>query len=89
MLAPQWAKPERSRANGNCVEARWAKSTHSESGNCVETRWRKSARSAYNGNCAEARTDSGRVQVRDSKDPGPVLSFTPAAWQAFLAEVKA
>jgi Domain of unknown function (DUF397) len=22
--------------------------------------------------------------LRDSKQPGPVLSFTPAAWRAFL-----
>lgn len=28
---------------------------------------------------------SGRVLVRDSKDTtGPVLTFTPAAWAAFI-----
>jgi hypothetical protein len=31
----------------------------------------------------------GVVPVRDSKDPdGPVLTFTAAAWTAFLAEVR-
>ena len=71
MLTQRWAKSSLSFSNGNCVEARWRKSSHSESGNC-----------------AEARTAGGRVQVRDSKDPGPVLSFTPAAWQSFLNQVK-
>jgi len=50
--------------------------------------FRKSSRSESNGHCAEARTAGGMVQVRDSKDPGPVLAFTPAAWQAFLDGVK-
>jgi len=51
--------------------------------------FRKSSYSAYNGNCAEVATlPDGRVGVRDSKDPWPVLSFTPGAWGAFLAAVK-
>ncbi|HKB30663.1 MAG TPA: DUF397 domain-containing protein [Streptosporangiaceae bacterium] len=54
------------------------------------SRWRKSTLSAYNGNCVEARASGpATVQVRDSKDPhGPTLTFTRAAWRAFLAEVK-
>lgn len=31
----------------------------------------------------------GIVAVRDSKDPaGPLLAFTPAAWQGFTADMK-
>jgi hypothetical protein len=51
--------------------------------------WRKSSRSAE-GNCVEVADDlPGVVGVRDSKDPaGPQLTFTPAAWRAFVAKVK-
>jgi hypothetical protein len=55
-------------------------------------RWRKSTRSGNNGgNCVEvARNLPGTVAVRDSKDSdGPVLIFTPDAWQAFTAKTKA
>jgi hypothetical protein len=48
--------------------------------------WRKSSYSGYNGDCVEVRIVNGRVQVRDSKNPGgPVLTFTPAGWARFLA----
>lgn len=51
--------------------------------------WRKSSWSAYNGNCAEvAALPDGKVGVRDSKDPGPVLAFAPAAWREFTGRVK-
>jgi hypothetical protein len=48
--------------------------------------WRKSTRSGGNGQCVEVRRgDDGTVQVRDSKDrTGPVLTFTPAEWAAFI-----
>lgn len=40
------------------------------------------------GNCVEVATTENAVHVRDSKDPGgPVLTFTPAAWAAFVAAV--
>jgi hypothetical protein len=57
--------------------------------------WRKSRRSGGNGgNCVEVATNllarDGRVYVRDSKDGGggPVLSFTPAEWEAFTGGVR-
>lgn len=52
--------------------------------------WRKSLASLANGNCAEVACLSGEViGVRDSKYPsGPVLRFTPVAWDAFLRGVR-
>jgi hypothetical protein len=53
--------------------------------------WRKSTYSGSNGGgCLEvAHTPGPAVAVRDSKDPdGPRLAFTPADWQAFLAQIK-
>jgi hypothetical protein len=68
----------------------WRKSSYSNpSGNCLEWRWAKSSHSGT-GNCTEARLAGGAVLVRDSKDAaGPVLTFTPAAWAAFVAGVRA
>jgi Domain of unknown function (DUF397) len=47
----------------------------------------KSSYSGQGNTCVEvARNVPGVVAVRDSKDPdGPVLTFTPEAWRAFLA----
>ncbi|MBF6059833.1 DUF397 domain-containing protein [Nocardia terpenica] len=52
--------------------------------------WFKSSRSSTGGECVEvAHLSSGRVGVRDSKNPtGPALVFAPAEWDAFAAEVK-
>jgi hypothetical protein len=50
--------------------------------------WRKSTYSANNG-CVEVALLSGRVAVRDSKQPsGPVLAFTPVEWQAFVDAIR-
>jgi len=39
-----------------------------------------------NGSCVEIATADNEFFVRDSKNPqGPVLRFTSAEWQAFLA----
>ncbi|MEV4480081.1 DUF397 domain-containing protein [Micromonospora coxensis] len=48
--------------------------------------WRKSTRSGQ-GECVEVADNlPGVVGVRDSKDPvGPVLTFTPGSWRAFVA----
>jgi hypothetical protein len=55
--------------------------------------WRKSSHSGGNGGgCIEVGrySASNRVLVRDTKDTaGPVLRFSPAAWQAFAEQVKA
>jgi hypothetical protein len=53
--------------------------------------WRKSTRSSGNGgDCVEVADNlSGVVGVRDSKDQaGPTLSFSPAAWRAFVDMAK-
>ncbi|MGI5149053.1 DUF397 domain-containing protein [Plantactinospora sp. CA-294935] len=52
--------------------------------------WRKSTRSGNGGStCVEvAKNLPEIVGVRDSKDPaGPVLTFGPAAWRAFVQDV--
>ncbi|MBF6247419.1 DUF397 domain-containing protein, partial [Nocardia elegans] len=50
----------------------------------------KSTFSQGGGECVEiAHLDNGGVGVRLSKTPsGPVLTFTPAEWDAFLAGVR-
>jgi hypothetical protein len=53
--------------------------------------WRKATRSDNGGNsCVEvAKNLPGVVGVRDSKDrSGPVLTFAPDAWVAFVESVK-
>ncbi|MEV0442532.1 DUF397 domain-containing protein [Streptomyces spectabilis] len=52
--------------------------------------WHKSTYSdASGGNCLEIAPREGGIPVRDSKDPdGPKLLFRPAAWSAFIANLK-
>lgn len=52
--------------------------------------WKKSSRSGGNsGMCVEVRRHGQAIQVRDSKDrSGPVLTFTPAEWEAFIGGAK-
>ena len=53
--------------------------------------WRKSTRSSGNqGNCVEVADNLAQVVgVRDSKDrQGPVLTFTPETWHAFVQSTK-
>ncbi|WP_067694548.1 DUF397 domain-containing protein [Nocardia jejuensis] len=53
--------------------------------------WRTSSYSGNGGNCVEVALSlaNGLVGVRDSKDNrrGPILHFTPAQWEAFLAGI--
>lgn len=57
----------------------------------TDARWRTSTRSSNNGgDCVEVADNlPGRVLVRDTKNrEGGILSFAPAAWQAFVALTK-
>jgi Domain of unknown function (DUF397) len=50
--------------------------------------WRKSTSSESNG-CVEVAFVGDQVAIRDSKDrSGPVLTFSPTEWEAFLAGVR-
>jgi hypothetical protein len=51
--------------------------------------WIKSSRSTGNGACVEVKSPAVEsVVVRDSKDPqGPVLTFSPEEWTAFVDDV--
>ena len=52
-------------------------------------KWRKAQSSAGNGACVEVAPVNGMVAVRDSKNPyGPVLTYTPREWHAFLDGAK-
>ena len=56
----------------------------------VTTPWRKSSYSNTGANCVEvAKTRSGKVAVRDSRNPdAEALRFSPDEWQAFAAKVQ-
>jgi hypothetical protein len=75
------------------VELNWKKSSRSGpwTDNCVEVAFTKSTHSSTDGSCVEVANDVAcdKILVRDSKDPsGPVLTFTPPEWEAFLAGTK-
>jgi hypothetical protein len=59
--------------------------------NMTGAQWRKSSRSSAEGNCVEVADNlDGIVAVRDTKDKGngPILTFTPSEWAAFIAGAK-
>jgi hypothetical protein len=85
-----WRKSSASK-DMNCVEVGWHKAGASEAGNCVEVGWHKSSASSANGHCVEVgQGDCSMVHVRDTKNrEGGELQFTPQAWTAFIAGIKA
>ena len=47
--------------------------------------WLKAQASTHNGACVEIASASGKIAIRDSKDPdGPILVYTHAEFKAFL-----
>lgn len=57
--------------------------------NPARLNWQKAKGSLANGACVEVAPVNGMVAIRDSKAPtGPILTYTPAEWQAFLNGVK-
>ncbi|GAB2484857.1 DUF397 domain-containing protein [Streptosporangium sandarakinum] len=96
-----WRKSSLSGAGQNCVEVGvWRKSSISGNGsNCVEVAaWQQTTGSdTTGGQCMEVVRGTSSIEaqpdrlflVRDSKDPdGPVLSFPPTGWNAFLSAIK-
>jgi hypothetical protein len=65
--------------------------THFPVASSLPVQWRKATASNPNDDCVEVADGiTGLIPVRDSKDPhGPALSFTPEAWQSFIASVQA
>ncbi|MFE6223856.1 MULTISPECIES: DUF397 domain-containing protein [unclassified Streptomyces] len=55
----------------------------------TDLNWYKSSYSVEQGECVEVASCVHSVHVRDSKDTDrPSLSVSPAAWGAFLDQVK-
>ena len=51
--------------------------------------WLKAQSSAHNGACVEIAESSGKIAMRDSKDPdGPILVYTPAEFRVFVDAIK-
>ena len=75
--------------NGTCVEVAFQRSSHCSDNACVEVGFRKSSHcDTYGDACVEVAVGA-EVLVRDSKNPdGPVLTFSPEEWSAFLAGVR-
>ncbi len=84
----EWRKSSRSSGTGQCVEVGvWRKSSRSNAngGQCVEVSLTGSASPED----APSTVADRLFLVRDSKDPdGPVLTFTPSEWDAFLTGIK-
>jgi hypothetical protein len=50
--------------------------------------FRKSSKSNFSGNCVEVAIKGSSVLVRDSKNPGTEMQFTPGLWAAFTDFVR-
>lgn len=55
----------------------------------MDLTWVTSSYSATSGDCVQVARTPGTLAIRDSKDPdGPILRFTPAAWQQLVEHIK-
>ncbi len=55
----------------------------------LEIQWHKSSYSEQSGNCLELAVVDGQILVRESDDPGVIVSTTAAKLAVFLAGAKA
>lgn len=53
------------------------------------TNWQKSSYSEATGNCVEIRTHDGRIEVRESDNPGEIITTTRTKLEALILGVKA
>ncbi|MDT3396631.1 DUF397 domain-containing protein [Streptomyces sp. B1866] len=51
--------------------------------------WRKSSFSVGEGQCVEVAAGRDLIRVRESDDPGVVLTTVPRVWRTFVRGVKA
>jgi hypothetical protein len=64
------------------------KVTHTEEGRAGLV-WRTAQASTYNGQCVEVASTSGKIVIRDSKDPdGPILAYAPEVFRGFLDDAR-
>lgn len=52
------------------------------------TKWQKSSFSGTGNNCVQLATVGPRVAIRESTEPGVIVTATPARVRAFLDKVK-
>jgi hypothetical protein len=63
----------------NCREEKWSEAFV----------WIKARSSSHDGQCVEIAATAGKIAIRDSKDPhGPILTYAPAEFNAFIHRVR-
>lgn len=72
-MTEDWSTSSYSGYNGDCVQARFRKSSHSANGNCTEVRM----------------ADGRVQVRDSKNPAGPVLTFTRDEWEAFTAGIRA
>ena len=70
------------------MEVAYRKASQCQTDSCVEVGFHPASQCA-SGTCVEVAAAPTAVAVRDGKDRGgPVLTFTPHAWQNFIQGLK-